>query len=240
MEITLSIVGSAGRGDDAKRMSKNHFEAAYIVAEGLIDQFGENNYPITHLVSGGAAFIDHVAVRLFLKKKVKHLRLFLPCQWDNGSYEDSGTDDFKTNPGRTLNKYHKAFQNRTLIHSLSEIQSAKFEGAELLPCRGGFYGRNAMVAKSDCLIAMTFGNKEEVKDGGTAHTVKCYLERVRKGEIYDKSFHYDLGRGEVFQGCVVPKETPDEALLKKSKYGKLKLPGMSNSSNIIAVHSYPP
>jgi hypothetical protein len=176
-----------------------------------------------------------VAVHLFLKKRVKHLRLFIPCEWDNGAFMDAGTDD-KTNYGRILNKYHNAFQRKTLIHSLSEIQSARHEGAELLPCRGGFYGRNAMVAKSDCLIAMTFGNKEHVKDGGTAHTVKCYLERVRKGEIYDKSFHYDLNSGEIFQGCKLPVETEQEKIIKAARKF---IPGLK-SSNIIGVHSYPP
>jgi hypothetical protein len=210
VEITFAIVGTAGRRDDAAKLSKKHFEAMCLIATGLIEQFGENNYPITHLVSGGAAWADHVAVRLFLDKKAPHLRLFLPCEWDNGSYKDNGTDDFKTNPGRTANRLHKSFQSRTQINSLTEIQIAKSEGAELIPCRGGFWGRNAMVAKSDFLLAITFGNKNEVKEGGTAHTVGCYLNRVRKEGIFDKSFHYDLATGEVFVGCTVPKEEEKE------------------------------
>lgn len=182
-----------------------------LIATELIQQFKENNYPITHLVSGGAAWADHVAVKLFLEKKAPHLRLFLPCEWDNGSFKDSGSDDWKVNPGRTINRYHKAFQLRTRINSLSEIQIAKGEGAELIPVRGGFYGRNALVAKSDFLLAMTFGKDREVKDGGTADTVKRYLERVRKEGFFDKSFHYDLTSGQVFVGCTVPKEeTPQK------------------------------
>jgi hypothetical protein len=203
-EITLSIVGSAGRREDAERMSRNHFEAACVVAEGLIDQFGEHNYSITHLVSGGAAFIDHVAVKLFLKKKAPHLRLFLPCEWDNGSFKDNGTDDWKSNPGRTANRLHKAFQTRTQINSLSEIQIVKNKGAELISVAKGFYARNALVAKSDFLLAMTFGNGHEVKEGGTAHTVRTYLNRVRKESIFDKSFHYDLNSGNILVGCVTP------------------------------------
>ena len=207
MEITFAIIGTAGRQEDGQRLDANHYKAMCNMAEGLLEQFAENNYPVTHLVSGGAAWADHVAVSLFLKKKVKNLRLYLPCEWETGGFKSTGAPK---NPADILNIYHKKFFNKTRIHSLSEIQSAYGEGAELLPCRGGFFGRNAMVAKSDLLLAMTFGKKAEVKDGGTAHTVKCYLERVRKGEIYDKSFHFDLNSGEIFQGCIVPTPTPQE------------------------------
>jgi hypothetical protein len=218
MEITLSIVGTAGRNDDAKRLSRKHFDAMCIVGDALIDQLSESNYPITHLVSGGAAWADHVAVKLFLNKKVPHLKLFLPCEWDWGTFRDTGQEDWKINPGRTLNKYHKQFQMTSGINSLSDIQIAKGEGAELIPTRGGFHGRNAMVAKSDFILACTFGNKHEVKDGGTSHCVGCYLDRVRKEGIWDKSFHYDLNCGEVFVGCTVPKEEDN-----KLKYFQLNV-----------------
>jgi len=206
MEITFAIVGTAGRNEDGSRLSKYHFDAMCVVAGGLMEQFAEHNYPITHLVSGGSAWADHVAVKLFLNHKAPHLRLYLPCKWDHGAYEDNGVDDWKINPGRTMNKLHKKFSDKAFIHSLSDIQIAKGEGAELLPCKGGFYGRNAMVAKSDFLLAITFGNENEVKDGGTAHTVRTYLTRVRKECIFDKSFHYDLTSGKIFIGCTVPPE----------------------------------
>lgn len=244
MEITFAIIGTAGRESDGKRLDKNHYKAMCTVAEELLVQFAENNYPVTTLVSGGAAWADHVAVHLFLKKKAKRLRLYLPCEWDTGGFKEApiktqtldANEKKDKDPARTLNYYHKQFFNKTLIHSLSEIQSAKNEGAELLPCRGGFFGRNAMVAKSDLLLAMTFGKENEVKDGGTCNTVKVYLERVRKGELYDKSFHFDLNSGKVFAGCTIPKLTEQEKLIRQLKH---KIPGF-NSSNILAVHSYPP
>ena len=175
-----------------------------IVASGLVDQFKENNYPITHLVSGGAAWADHVAVRLFLDKKVPHLRLFLPCEWSGGHFYDNGIkEDFKRNPGKTANHYHLKFYKSTFINSLSEIQTAQNEGAELINVDKGFYARNALVAKSDFILACTFGDGSQVKDGGTAHTIKCYLDRVRKEGMFDKSFHYDLNSGEIFVGCTL-------------------------------------
>lgn len=220
MEITLAIVGTAGRKDDAKKLSKKHFEAMCLIASGLIEQLGENNYPISHLVSGGAAWADHVAVRLFLDKKAPHLRLFLPAAWEGTSYHDTGEKDPKTNPGGTANYYHKLFQTATLINSLYEIQVAKNEGAELIPVAKGFYARNALVAKSDFLLACTFGKENEVKDGGTADTVRKYLERVQREGFFDKSFHYDLTTGQIYEGCTAPPKEPEEEILKKLPFGK--------------------
>jgi len=204
MEITLSIVGTAGRNEDKSRLSKDHFTAMYMVAEELLRQCAENNYPITHLVSGGAAWADHVAVRLFLDKKAPHLRLFLPAKWEDGIYHDNGIANLFQNPGQVANYYHKQFQLVTNIHSLSEIQIANIEGAELIEVTKGFYARNALVAKSDFILAMTFGNKEQVKEGGTADTVRKYLARIRKENIFNKSFHYDLNSKKIYIGCTTP------------------------------------
>ena len=214
MEISLSIVGTAGRKDDANKLNKAHFDAMCLIANGLVDELNENNYPITHLVSGGAAFADHVAVKLFLNKKVPNLRLFLPAEFECGSFKDNGSVDPVKNPGGTCNYYHKKFNNITRINSLTEIQLAKGEGAELIVVPGGFRARNALVAKSDCILAITFGFEREVKDGGTAHTVEMYLKRVRKERIFDKSFHYDLTTGKVYEKCIVPKEKPEPEQVK--------------------------
>lgn len=218
MEITFAIVGTAGREEDEKRLSKKHFEAMCIVASELVDHFKSINYPITHLISGGAAWADHVAVHLFLEKKVEHLRLFLPCEFSYGSFHDNGEREKHKNPGGILNLYHKKFQNTTHINSLSQIQIAKHEGAELLPCRGGFIGRNAMVAKSDFILACTFGEGKLLKDGGTANTVAAYLKRVKKEGFFDKSFHYDLNSGQIYIGC----EVLDQEQMKRKKEKELK------------------
>lgn len=246
MEITLSIVGTAGRKDDGKKLSKKHFEAMCIVASGLMEQLAESNYPITHLVSGGAAWADHVAVRLFLDKKAPHLRLFLPDLWENGAYHDTGERDPFKNPGGTANYYHKLFLNATGIHSLSQIQTAKGEGAELIDRKTnkdgkvqplGFHPRNALVSKSDFILACTYGKEHEVKDGGTADTVRKYLHRVRKENIFDKSFHYDLTTGKVYQGCTVPPEKDDEDEIVK----KLARPlGIPFHQIVGGPHFYPP
>lgn len=238
MEITLAIIGTAGRKEDEKRLTTNHFKAMCIIAEGLIEQVNESNYPLTHLVSGGAAWTDHVAVRLFLDKKAPGLRIFMPAAWDDGSYHDNGNRDAYENPGGTANYYHKLFQQKTGINSLTEILIAKSHGAELIPVLRGFHARNALVAKSDFLLACTFGNERMVKDGGTADTVRKYLERIRKEGCWDKSFHYDLTTKNIYEGCLAPpkeKKGEDEALVKRLAKHIPQLQG----ARVIGVHSYP-
>lgn len=190
-----------------------------ITATTLMKDFKEMGYEITHLVSGGAAWADHTAVNLFLNKKLPNLKIFIPCEFIGGSFADSGIQDSFKNPGGTLNYYHRSFQQKTGINSLTEIQIAKSNGAQLIPTKGGFYGRNAMVAKSDFLLAMTFGNKQivkgNIKKGGTANTVASYLNRVKKEGFFDKSYHYDLNCGEVFPGCIV---LPEEKQTRYSRF----------------------
>jgi hypothetical protein len=240
MEITLAIVGTAGRKEDAKRLTRKHFEAMCLVASGLLEQINDSNYKISTIVSGGAAWADAVAVRLFLDKKVPNLRLFIPAQWEDGKYHDTGEKDPYKNPGGTANYYHKQFQQNTGINGLSDIQIAQAHGAELYCCKGGFHGRNAMVAKSDFILACTFGNKHIVKEGGTADTIRKYLDRVRKEGIFDKSFHYDLNTKNIYEGCQVPPIV--DASKDNASFRRLQnaLPPQFRGGQIIAVHSYPP
>ena len=239
MEITLAIVGTAGRKDDQKRLTRNHFEAMYLVASGLLEQINESNYPITHLVSGGAAWADHVAVRLFMDKKAPGLRLFMPAEFEGGSYHDNGNKDAYENPGGTANYYHKLFQQHKGINSLSDIIIAQAHGAELIPVHRGFFARNALVAKSDFLLACTFGDGKMVKDGGTADTVRKYLDRVRREGIFDKSFHYDLNSKSIYEGCTAPpleKKDDDNEMVRRLR----KVVPSLRGARVIGVHSYPP
>jgi hypothetical protein len=236
MEITLAIVGTAGRKDDAKRLTTNHFKAMCLVAEGLLEQINDSNYPITHLVSGGAAWADHVAVRLFLDKKAPGLRLFMPAAWEDGSYHDNGNKDAYENPGGTANHYHKLFQQNAGVNSLSDIVIAQAHGAELIPVLKGFHARNALVAKSDFILACTFGDGRLVKPhSGTEDTIRKYLNRVRKEGIFDKSFHYDLNSKGIYEGCLVSPEEKDGPEVKKLQK---RFPALRGQ--VIGIHSYPP
>lgn len=193
----MGIIGTAGRGDDAPKITEQLFGIMCSTASSLIDQCAEINYPIDTLISGGAAVADHVAVRLFNDNKVPNLILYFPCKWDDGKFDSNNED------GETANHYHNEFKKKTFINSLSDIQAATLKGAKVV-VGNGFKHRNTMVANnSDFLLAMTFGRGEWVKNGGTSDTVRKYLERVNSGNIWNKSYHYDLNSGLLYQGCKV-------------------------------------
>lgn len=221
MDTTFAIVGTAGRKDDANRLSANHFQAMCECARLLLQQFQESDYGVDTLVSGGAAWADHVAVKLFLNKEVPKLKLFFPCRFDESTVQFDPTPlneherqrGYST--GDTANKLHARFSRKMSTNSLGEIHMAIKKGAVVVVPKGGFFGRNALVAQSDILLAMTFGDHEWVKDGGvvekdgkvkmggTVHTVMTYLDRVKKYGFFDKSFHYDLNSGDIFAGARV-------------------------------------
>lgn len=221
MDTTFSICGTAGRKDDANRLSKNHFDAMCECVRLLLQQFKESDYGVDTLVCGGAAWGDHCAVRLFLNKEIPKLKLFFPCQFLGGVVgfdptplnENERQKGYST--GEVANRYHARFSRKTGFNSLNDLERAVQQGAIAVVPKGGFFGRNALVAQSDIILAMTFGDREWVKDGndvdkdgkaklgGTAHTVMTYLNRVKKYGFFDKSFHYDLNSGEIFYGARV-------------------------------------
>lgn len=115
---------------------------------------------ITHLVSGGAAWADNIACE-FPTTKIK---LYIP----------SIPKDIETS-----RYYHRKFRAKV-------PDAAIFGKAEIIQ-GGGFLDRNLLVAaEADVFLAMTFGDKSEVKDGGTKHTVNAMLKQGKYG------YHLDL------------------------------------------------
>lgn len=196
--VTLSIIGSAGRGADADKMSGEVFERAVCKATRFIKN---KNIDIDNLVlvSGGSAWCDHVAVRLFLEKihfpitsfdiscdnvKVKQFQglvLHLPCAFlDTGRFDNSVC-------GRILNELHDEFNakmnlnNDSHFDSFSDILAAIHLGAEVV-VTNGFSGRNARVAESDYVLAFSWhANEAELlrSGGGTAQTYEMAKGKKR-------------------------------------------------------------
>jgi hypothetical protein len=182
----LAIIGTAGRKEDGERLSGLIYESMLTAARTVIKL-----EKITHLVSGGAAWADHVAVTIFIRdrKRPEKLTLHLPAIYDSlkGQYFDSGERDFISNPGGTANYYHKKFSQALQINSLWELGEAWAACADFV-VTPGFKERNTKVAnEADVLLAMTFGEGARVKDGGTADTVSKFLS-LGKGSVY----HYNL------------------------------------------------
>ncbi len=175
----VAIIGTAGRTvEDAKRLSASLLNLmAQKAVEVMKDSFQLDCKSVT-LVSGGSAWSDHVAVRLWLDdpEGFAGLRLFLPCAFDaktsqHPQFVDTG-GDWRTNPGRALNTYHRQFSQKAGFSSLSDLVAVRALGAQFISTAKSFHERNSQVAlAADYLIAFTWGPSEtKPKDGGTLDT----------------------------------------------------------------------
>lgn len=207
----VAIIGSAGRHGAASEWTPQHFRAMCDAALSCIRQRFQLQTAQVVLVSGGSAWVDHVAVRLFLngltadddeETSVSHsapfagLQLYLPCAVQPSDerlqFFDSGSSQWMTNPGRTLNKLHESFSRTAAVASFNDLYVASKMGAKLDCSARGFHARNTLVARNcDFLIAITAGGadfrdmedamrRSVPADGGTADTWrKCELEHGR-------------------------------------------------------------
>ncbi len=124
----------------------------------------------SHLVSGGAAWADHLAVALRLCGHVEHLTLHLPAPFGvrfNGPEKSSAF---------AANFYHYQFSKVIGESSLSQIMAVRdMEGVTITeepaaPGFGGFFSRNKKVAECEWMLAYTFGTCGVPADGGTRDT----------------------------------------------------------------------
>lgn len=177
----LAVIGSAGRKDDARRISRPLYDAMHGHALAAADE-----WQIDGMVSGGAAVSDHLAVRAYLEGRIQRLVLFLPSAFDSGRFRENPRD--RQDAGRTANRYHRGFSESCGLDSLAELAAAITKGAEV-HVLSGFKRRNLEVAAlATHMIAFTFGADRApetmlpaspgftdsaaagLKDGGTAHT----------------------------------------------------------------------
>lgn len=185
---TFGIIGTAGRGEDLNRMDDETFFIMRASARNII-----NSLLVPHeqyaVVSGGAAWSDHIAVSLFLRGEAKELTLHFPTDWTTFGYGGN------KKVADTANHYHKLFSDvsyQESERSLKEIQIAIEEGAEFTVSEG-FYARNLLVARdADYMIAFTFGDKERLKEGGTSHTMSMFLIKKEPKNSYHIDMH-DFG-----------------------------------------------
>jgi len=139
----ISIIGSAGRGSDAKLVSATRFAAMVDAADEAVRN-AKYDWGSIELCSGGASFSDHVAVALFLRHPEAKLRLFLPCAWvsEPPSYLDTGSADWRVNPGRMSNGYHRLFSAKLGVNSLAQIEQVRgMVGCVIDTSSTGFHSR---------------------------------------------------------------------------------------------------
>ncbi len=127
------------------------------------------------LIAGRNTFIrrltgraDHVAVRLFLDGVCSALTLHLPCPWVAGTsprHFDNG-GDWDENPGALANYCHDRFSRVMGYPTQRDIEAARGAGA-VLEAHHGFGARNSAIARSQYLIAFTWGDVGPAGSPGT-------------------------------------------------------------------------
>lgn len=164
---TVAVIGTAGRRGSGP-MTAATFEWMVEQAGEALRREWDLELADVRLVSGGAAWADHVAVALFLDGRVAGLILHLPAALTPTGFVDTGTGDWRTNPGRSANTYHRAFTAALGRDTLAELRTAVERGAAA-KVHKGFHARNRAVARADHLLAFTWGRLTPPK-GGTRHT----------------------------------------------------------------------
>jgi len=145
---TLGIVGSAGRNSDSPLVTRELYDRIVEDVAGHLVDVGTHGTPV--VVSGGAAFIDHAAVTLFLSGRIGALKLFLPAEFIDGRFKE-------TRDGEIANYWHDIFRQSTGVPSLLELELAIARGAEVevIP---GMAARNGGIARAvRYILAYTFG-----------------------------------------------------------------------------------
>jgi len=195
MSELLAIIGTAGRKDDYAKLNKEN----WLEVKKLVRNFIREN-KITQVISGGAAFADHLAVNLYNAKIVENLTLCLPAEFNlsNKKFKENG---FKSS-GSIANYYHRRFSEKIYDNeeaSLNQIYEAIQGGCEAISW-SNFWDRNAQVANlSTMILAITFGNGNIVKDGGTAHTCKLFIQKNGSA----KAFHLNLYDMKIHDNAIV-------------------------------------
>lgn len=210
---SVGIIGTSGRRDDLGKLDLYLFTWMVNKACELIRQLEEESGDSeVRLVSGGAAFADHIAVRLFNAEKVDRLLLCLPARF----WREQHLYNPNEQAGFQSNHYHQIFSQKCFGQvnaSLLDVHEAIERGAET-SIHAGFLTRNRFIAHhSDFLIAFTFGRQEYLKNGGSAHTMGVFLSSPKAEKA---SLHVNLNDKLVYRPAKV--EVP--STVNQTKHAK--------------------
>ena len=176
--IKIAVIGTSGRN---VKLTSKQYNRMY---EQLTNYLSEYNSKI-ELISGGAAWADHLAVRAYLDNIVKKLSLYLPCKWDFDKEQYSE----QTNSGKMSNIYHRQFSNEVKINSFDQIQQAMLNDAYIDDTNNGYFERNDKIANI-CheMIAFTISTTNFPSKGGTQYTWNKAIGK-KKVHISIENFH---------------------------------------------------
>lgn len=175
--MNVGIIGTAGRSSDHLWFTKDKYDrVVQTIDNHLIEassRLGKTTKDLT-IFSGGAAFIDHIAVKLFLTGRYQQLILFLPAFYDLKRERYVETNIKGGNTGKRSNELHELMKSRTGYNSLSEINEAINKGAKVYYFLS-FDDRNCALANfanegNATVYAFTLATGSVPKEGGTHKT----------------------------------------------------------------------
>jgi len=187
--IKIGIIGTAGRKEDGDKMSKELYSKMFHHAANYLNKLELKPEDI-QLVSGGAAWADHVVVSLYLADVADNLTLHLPAPFGHNLAMEYS---FGIAPDASVaNYYHQRFSGKLGGSTLNGIARAIDKGASIT-VSDGLFARNLKVAQdSELLIAYTWGNGDAPKEkSGTRHTWDISQAKVK--------VHISLG---ILQGAI--------------------------------------
>ena len=165
----LALIGTAGR-DRPDQMSRALWAVMLADARRRVR-------PTDHLVSGGAAWADHLAVHLFLTGHVAGLTLHLPAPVSAKGYMGPSGKS----AAAASNFYHHRFAASTGLSPFEDLLEAIAKGANITTQAeadgyGALFARNRLVAEAaGAVLAYTWAPGDAPDDGGTKFTL--YLVR---------------------------------------------------------------
>ncbi len=178
--MRVAIIGSAGRSGSWKGMTPLLYRNMVEIARHLIEERAASDeaweWGNIELVSGGAAWSDHVAISLFLTKGIAGfpLVLHLPAKFDDETERYA-----KDAVGGVANFHHENFSERLTIDSkggidrgasLRTIASIINRDDVFVYVTPGFKERNAKIAEdAEAVIAFTDGVRDTPSSRGTKH-----------------------------------------------------------------------
>jgi hypothetical protein len=176
-KITIAIIGSASSKQKPEYeiiLTKKTWNYMCETTEKYIETKIKSDWSKIILVSGGAAWSDHIAVYLYLKHPESSLNLYFPCKWDylKKCFKDNGSSHWTINPGRLANFYHNSFTKKIGFNTLEQLHYVIEHGAKVHDEFDGFHARNIAIGLAQFLIAFSFSKDAHPTDGGTVHTWK--------------------------------------------------------------------
>jgi DNA helicase II / ATP-dependent DNA helicase PcrA len=160
----IAIIGTAGRDKDRPMTA--------VLWRAMVADARSRVRPTDTVISGGAAWADHLAVRLYLDGAVQHLVLHLPAPFDGKQFVGPA----RKSAGSAANYYHSLFLTNAGVDGLGDIARAIAKGATVTqqpPAEGyeAMFARNSLVAgQATSMLAYTFGESSSPADGGTLNT----------------------------------------------------------------------